>query len=214
MEPQAAARFLRESGPHPIQKLGDLCDAVMDSLAHYQAYLRAPNRPTEVWNELGSKRTIYRPKDENVLSNCLVTHLRRDLGALDVWGEREVEVRRGTLMEKGDHPDIVIIAPNPAEPAQPLRLYIEVKCSWNVEAISGMGAQLFDRYLRTADYGIYVLAHYACATWNDPEDERLNAPLHRISKAEAEAQLEAERLRLQATRPDKRLAAFFLDASL
>lgn len=131
-----------------------------------------------------------------------------------MWVEREVEVRRGTATEKGDNPDIVIIAPNPAEPAQPLRLYIEVKCSWNVEAISGMGAQLFDRYLRTADCGIYLLAHYASTTWNDPKDGRRTEPLHRISKAEAEAQLEAERVRLQATRPDKRLAAFFLDASL
>ncbi|MCU0791744.1 MAG: hypothetical protein MUE42_02575 [Opitutaceae bacterium] len=214
MEPQAAARFLRESGPRPIQKLGDLCDAVMDSLERYQAYLHAPNRPTELWNERGSKHTIYTPKDENVLSNCLITHLRRDLGLLNVWGEREVEVRRGTATEKGDNPDIIIIAPNPAEPAQPLRLYIEVKCSWNLEAISGMGAQLFDRYLRTADCGIYVLAHYDCPTWNDPKDKRQRAPLHHISKAEARAQLEAECLRLQPTRPDKRLAAFFLDASL
>lgn len=213
MEPREATQFLKESGPRPIRNLGDLCDAVMDSLERYQAYLRGPNRPTELWNEKKSKRPLYEPKDENVLSNCMITHLRRDLGSLGVWGEREVEVRRGTATEKGDNPDIVILAPNAANPAQPLRLYIEVKCAWNVEAISGMGAQLFDRYLRTADCGIYVLAHYACATWNAPKDRRRDASLHRIPKAEAEAQLEAERQRIQA-RTDKRLAAFFLDASL
>lgn len=214
MKTLEAARFLKESGPRPIRNLGDLCDAVMDSLERYQAYLRAPNRPTELWNERGSKRTIYTPKDENVLSNCLVTHLRRDLGAQKVWAEREVEVRRGTAAEKGDNPDLVVTAPNLMNPEQTLRLYVEVKCAWNVEAISGMGAQLFDRYLRTADCGIYVLAHYACATWNDPKDNRREKYLHSVAKAEAETQLEAERLRLQQTRPDKRLAAFFLDASL
>ncbi len=41
----------------------------------------------------------------------------------------------------------------------------------------------------------------------------LNASLHRVSKAEAGAQLEAERVRVQA-KTDKRLAAFFLDAGL
>ncbi len=213
MSSQEAAKLLSESGPRPIRTLGDLCDAVMDSLERYQAYLRGPNRPTELWNEPTAGRPFYEPKDENVLSNCLVTHLRRDLGALGVWGEREVEVRRGTATEKGDNPDIVIVAQNPADPAQPLRLYVEVKCAWNVEALSGLGEQLFERYLRTADCGVYVLAHYACATWTGPEDWRRNASLHRVAKREVEAQLDTERVRVQAL-TDKRLTAFFLDAGL
>lgn len=208
MAPQAAARFLSESGPRPIQNLGGLCDAVIDSLERYQADLRAPNRPRELWNEPTAKRDFYEPKDENVLSNCLATHLRRDLGGLRVWVEREAEVRRGTSTEKGDNPDMVVWAPNPTSPSEPLRLYIEVKCAWNVEAISGMGDQLLARYLRTANCGIYVLAYYACATWN------VRKSLHRVAKNEAELQLEAELKRIQSKRSDKRLEAFFLDASL
>ncbi len=213
LEPQAAAKFLEESGSRPIRNLGDLCDAVMGSLERYQGYLRGPNRPTELWNEPTAGRKFYEPKDENVLSNCLVTHLRRDLGALRVWAEREVEVRRGTAAEPGDNPDIVVVAPNHADPAQPMRLYVEVKCAWNVEALSGLGEQLFERYLRTADGGVYLLAHYACATWNAPGDRRRKTALHDLTKAEAARRLEAERMRVQSL-TEKRLAAFFLDAAL
>lgn len=213
MSSQETAKLLCEAGRRPIRTLGDLGEAVMDSLERYQAYLREPNRPTELWNEPTAKRAFYEPKDENVLSNCLVTHLRRDLGALGVWGEREVEVRRGTATEKGDNPDIVIIAPNPVDAAPPLRLYVEVKCAWNVEALSGLGEQLFARYLRTADYGVYVLAHYACDTWNAPEDWRRDASLHRLTKDDTASRLRDECARVQA-QTDKRLAAFLLDAAL
>lgn len=211
MEPQAAARFLRESGPRPIQNLGDLCDAVMDSLERYQADLRAQNRTMELWHRPRNNLPYYEPQEETELSECLIRHLQRDLSSLGVWGEREVEVRRRTAAETGDKPDIVISGPNSTGLSRPPRLYIEVKCAWNVDALTGMKKQLLDRYLRTADCGIYVLAYYKCDSWNVPNDGRRDSSLHRFKKEDAEVQLKVELSRLQKT-TDKRLTAFFLDA--
>lgn len=137
----------------------------------------------------------------------------RHPGHARISAEREVDLRRGTATEKGDRWDILVIAPNPTDPAQARRLYVEVKCAWNVQALSSMGEQLFDRYPRSADCGVYVLAHYTCDTWTATDDWRRDVSLHQVAKAEVAAQLEVERVRVQAL-TDKRLAAFFLDASL
>ncbi len=70
-----------------------------------------------------------------------------------------------------------------------------------------------ERYLRTAEGGIFVLGYYKCDTWDVPDDWRRDASLHRFKKEEAENNMKAELKRLQGM-TDKRLAAFFLDASL
>jgi len=184
------------------------------SLAHYQSRLIGLTPPTELWNEPTREgRKYWEPKDENVLSNCLANHLRSELSSLNVMVEREVEVRRGTAAEPGDNPDLVILAPNPCVPADHLRLYLEVKCAWNVEAITGLGEQLFDRYLRTAECGIYLLAHHNCPTWDAPNDPRKNRALNPKPKAEVAAQLQSELERLRRSGTEKRLEGFFLDAA-
>jgi len=213
LAPDVVARFLVGLTPRPISTRGDLCDAVLFSLGSYQSLLRGITRPTELWNEPTNTHPYYEPKDENVLSNCLANHLRRDLSGQGVVIAREEQTRRGTATEMSDHPDLMITATNPADPGKPLRLILEVKCAWNVQAITGFGDQLLARYLRSADDGIYLVAHFACPTWNSPKDPRKNRSLSRTPKPEVEAELRAELSRLRDT-TDKRLEAFFLDAGL
>lgn len=209
-----AADFLDGLGPRPLTTLGDFCDAVLESIARYQAWLVGPNRPTELWNEPTAARKFWEPKEENVVSDCLLNHLARELGPRGVIVTREEETKSGTVTSKADYPDLVVRLPAP-DGGNPLRLYVEVKCAWNVEAITGLGEQLLGRYLRTAECGVYVLAHHACSTWNVPGngDWRSSKPLILLPKAEVAERLGVELAKLRAT-TGKRLEAFFLDAGL
>lgn len=208
----ATIAYLARTGTPPLCNDGDLADAVKASLARYQALLKGPNPPTELWNESAGPVKVWTPKDENNVSDCLARHLERDLKAHNVSVTRETELRQGNPAAPGDEPDLLVTAPNASGNGEKLSVVVEVKCSWNKETVTGMEEQLLNRYLRGLPCDIYVVAHFNCTAWSDT-DPRKKQIFSGNSLAELTATLEAERQRLLATTP-KRLDLVILDASL
>jgi hypothetical protein len=174
--------------------------------------LKGPNPPTELWNESAGPVKVWTPKDENNVSDCLARHLKRDLEAHSVHVARESELRQGTPEAEGDEPDLVVTAPSASGNGEKLSVVVEVKCSWNKETVTGMEQQLLQRYLRGLPCGIYIVAHFDCASWADT-DYRKKQMFSGNSVAELTAVLEAERQRLMASSP-LRLDLVVLDASV
>ena len=194
----AMIAYLARKGNPPLCNDADLTDAVKASLARYQALLKGPNPPTELWNESAGPVKVWTPKDEENVSDCLARHIERDLHHHQVSVARESELRQGTPAAKGDEPDLRVTAPNASGEGGTLTVVVEVKCSWNKETVSGMGQQLLNRYLRGLPCGIYVVAHFNCASWSDT-DSRRKQMLSGHSLSEVIALLEDERQRLLAT---------------
>lgn len=209
---QATITYLARTGMPPLCNDADLADAVKASLGRYQALLKGPNPPTELWNESAGPVKIWTPKDEENVSDCLARHLERDLKAHSVHVARESELRQGTPAAPGDEPDLRVTAPSAAGNGEKLSVVVEVKCPWNKETITGMEQQLLNRYLRGLVCGIYVVAHFRCAAWSDT-DSRKKQMLSGSSLSEVTAALEAERERLLAT-TSKRLDLVVIDASV
>lgn len=208
----ATIAYLAQTGTPPLCNTSDLADAVKASLGRYQTLLKGPNPPTELWNESAGPVKVWTPKDEENVSDCLARHLERDLKSHQVHVARESELRQGTPAAKGDEPDLVVAAPSASGDGQKLSVVIELKCSWNKEVATGMEQQLLNRYLRGLPCGIYVVAHFNCASWSD-SDYRKKQMLSGNSLDELSGILETERQRLMATTPH-RLDLMILDASV
>ena len=208
----ATIGYLARTGTPPLCSDADLADAVKVSLARYQMLLRGPNPPTELWNESAGPVRVWTPKDEENVSDCLARHLERDLMHHQVVVARESELRQGTPKAPGDEPDLRITAPTASDDGGRLLVIVEVKCSWNKETVTGLEQQLLNRYLRGVRCGIYVVAHFNCASWSDT-DARKKQMFSAKSVDEVVALLEGERQRLVATTA-KRLELVVIDASV
>lgn len=204
--------YLGRLGTPPLCNDADLADAAKASLMRYQALLKGPNPPTELWNESAGPVKVWTPKDENNVSDCLARHLERDLKAHNVSVTRESELRQGNPDSPGDEPDLIVAAPNASGNGEKLSVVVEVKCSWNKETVTGMEQQLLNRYLRGLRCGIYLVAHFHCAPWSDT-DPRKKQMFSGNSVADLTALLQAEHQRLLAT-TNKRLDLVVLDASV
>ena len=71
---------------------------------------------------------------------------------------------------KGEAVDIVLSVSETTEAAAKpaLNVMVEVKCCWNREIDTAMEDQLHQRYLDAeADQGIYVVAHFEAAEWDE-----------------------------------------------
>jgi hypothetical protein len=75
-----------------------------------------------------------------------------------------------------------------------------------------MEQQLLKRYLRGLPCGIYVVAHFNCASWSDTDYRKKEGFSGKLLD-ELSSILETERLRLIATTP-LRLDLMTLDASV
>jgi hypothetical protein len=201
---------------HPDQRPlchdGDLCDAILRSLARYEASLKGGNPPKELWNEPSGRVKTWRPKEETNLSDCLARHLERDLTAHRVTAVRESELRRRTGSAPGDEPDIVVHAPSASSEPAILTVILEVKGAWNADLPGSVTSQLHDRYLRSARCGIHVTGYFTCGSWGGT-DGRRKSGLSRKPLAEVTTIMRAERGRLAAT-TDRRVEVVVLDATL
>lgn len=209
---QEIIAYLARTGMPPLTNDADLADAVYTSLRRYQEQLKGPRPLTELWNEKAGPVKYWTPKDEENLSDCLARHLERDLKAYSVRAARESELRQRMGSAPGDEPDLHVTAPGASDNAKSLTVVVEVKCTWNQEAITGMEQQLLNRYLRGLHCGIYVVAHFKCDSWSD-EDARKTKFMSGNSLAEVVAAVEAERTRI-VPMTAKRLDALVLDAGI
>ncbi len=202
----------------------DLLQTIAESLERYAEKLQGKTPlVSNLWNQIGhGEAMVWRPKDEEHLSDNIAQHLRDDLEHSGVVVNREVKIRPGFCSEKaggkpGQRTDLLVDAISlTGQDGNPesLTVIIEVKASWHPEVRDALKTQLVERYLRDNrfQYGIYVVGWFAAPSWDRGDARRKRAPWKQITEAVEDLETQAEQLGgCQATRLVK---ACVLDCSL
>ncbi len=182
-----------------------LLDVVMASLVRFQTGLRGKGRAVyNLWNEAREDRKkVYRPKDEERLSDRVHDHLEQDLSGSRIVPNREVQVSHG----KTDiHVDAV------ADDDSVVSLVIEVKGCWNSNVKKAMANQLLGDYLRDVRpaHGLYLVGWFLCGDWHSSDYRKSGCPGWSLSKARQFFEEQAKGL----SDDDVELRAFVLDATI
>ncbi len=156
----------------------DLSEILVAALQKFNASLHSAQTPVrDLWDRQKGK-DIYRPIDENALSDVITRFLRAELGSSGIFANREVEVTRAPGAPVGQRTDILINAVrsrSEGEPFDPLAAVVETKGCWNGELFTALERQLFQSYMipLRAQVGIYLVGWFDTDKW-DPEDNRRN----------------------------------------
>ncbi|MHB1658344.1 MAG: NACHT domain-containing protein [Acidithiobacillus sp.] len=159
-----------------ITSAGDLLHILEDTLAKFATELHGAQTPVrDLWDRQ-SGGDIYRPIDENGLSDVIVRYLRRELEGKGIFANREVEVTRRPSAPVGQRTDILINTLRRTINGQafdPIAAVIEVKGGWNSTLFTAMESQLVQDYMVrfSAPVGIYLVGWFDTAHW-DGDDYR------------------------------------------
>lgn len=173
IKPIAIMKIIGDSSMRIVQNEDDLLYVIIESLERLQIKIQGVNKPViDLWNEV--KHNIFRPKNENDLSNYINRHLHEDLIHKGIIANREVEIRSRYGTIPGEEPDILVqtIVTN-GNRKHGITTVIETKCCWNQELFTAMKKQLYSRYLKNIQYkyGIYLVGWFNCKEW-DVSDSR------------------------------------------
>lgn len=173
----------------------DLCAVLAAALEKFATQLHGAQTPVrDLWDRQGTKN-IFRPIDENALSDVITRYLRNELGSAGIFANREVEVRRAPSAPVGQRTDILINAVRrraDGELFDPIAAVVETKGCWNSELFTALEAQLFRNYMvpLRAEAGIYLVGWFDADKW-DPQDSRRNS-VPKMSISEAKAQIDRQ----------------------
>lgn len=190
-----------------MQNENQLVDVVIESLERLEEKLQGET-PAAIylWNKTG--RNLYRPKDENELSDFVKIHLDADLRDRGIIINREVEIRRG------QETDIRVdaVAKRGQDTFDRITVIIEAKGCWHRELETAMGEQLLGRYMKEnrCDHGLYLVGWFCSDKWDDEDYRKQDAPQCSLEEAQ-------RRLNDQATQLSKgnvRIQAFVLDVTI
>jgi hypothetical protein len=173
----------------------DLCEVLVAALQKFNASLHGAQTPVrDLWDRQQSK-DIYRPIDENALSDVITRFLRTELGSSGIFANREVEVTRVPGAPVGQRTDILVNAVrrrSDGELFDPLAAVVEAKGCWNAELFTALQRQLFQNYMipLRAQAGVYLVGWFDTDQW-DPDDSRRDR-VPKIPIDEAQAQLDRQ----------------------
>lgn len=212
--PEDIIKLASDSETRLVQSGDQLLEVLIESLQRLEKEFQGETPAAEsLWDKVS--KGVYRPKDENSLSNYIKRHLGKDLEQKGIVSNREVQIRRGTGGASGESTDIHVdaVAPRGAGAAYvKVSVIIEVKGCWHAELDTAMEAQLVDRYLKDnqCQHGLYVVGWFNCPQW-DPEDSRhKQAPKYDIEEARRGLEAQAVGLSQGAVR----VKAFVIDTAL
>ncbi len=192
-----------------VRSAEQLLEAVTESLHRLEEKLQRSETPAaiDLWNEMG--RGLFRPKDENRLSDYIKRHLDDELRRRGVVLAREVEVRRG---QRTDIYVAAFVQPPGESEYRVVTVVIEVKGCWHPELLTAMETQLLDRYMVENGYshGLYAVGWYNCERWDEGDYRKRDAPRWSIEEARARFSTQANVL----SRAGKRVRSFVIDTSL
>lgn len=172
--PEEVISLLSSNGKRYVEHESELIEVVLESLSKLQHRCQDSSLPAvrNYWNYQGSgnKRSNFRPKDEEDLSDNITDWLREDLGpARGIIVNREVQPRRGKKT------DIYINAVSLTDGNinDTLTIVVEVKGCWSKNLCKAMETQLFNDYMKRNGfaYGVYLVGWYLCDLW-DGDDYR------------------------------------------
>jgi hypothetical protein len=214
LTPSELLALAQNSSARLVQNGKQFLDVLLDSLERLQSTLR-DETPTvfRFWNEA----PVYRPKDEERLSDEIKSHLQIDLEQRRIVVNREVVIRPTIEGFQGERLDLKVQAISGEADGQPgnvITAIIEVKGCWNRELPEAMQTQLANRYLyqNTCQHGLYFIGWFNCAAWDEKDYRRGRAEALAPSLADARAQFAGQAEMLSGS--ERIIRAFVLDASL
>jgi hypothetical protein len=178
--PDVLLKMARDRDLRLVESSGQLLAVVVESLRRLEQELQGENPAAPfLWNKL--KEGVYRPKEENELSDYIVLHLRRDIQQRAIVANREVEIRRGEGTGQGERTDIKIDAIAPGQRLDEykrLTVIVEVKGCWNQHLKQNMEKQLRDRYLAESlcRHGLYLVGWFSCPQWDADDGRKKRTP--------------------------------------
>lgn len=192
-----------------VRNADQLLDVVIESLRRLEEKLQGSETPAaiDLWNEMGPG--LFRPKDENRLSDYIKRHLDDELRRRGVVLAREVEIRRGQRTD-------IYVAAFVQSPAgsdyDRVTVVIEVKGCWHPELRTAMETQLVDRYMVENGYshGLYVIGWYNGERWDEGDYRKRNAPRWSIEEARSRFSTQANEL----SSGGRCIRSFVIDTSL
>jgi hypothetical protein len=173
----------------------DLCQVLVGALEKFNAALHGAQTPVrDLWDRQRGK-DIFRPIDENALSDVIVRFLRAELGSAGIFANREVEISRAPGAPVGQRTDVLVNAVRrqpDGEQFDPIAAVIETKGCWNSELFTALEEQLFRDYMirLRAQAGIYLVGWFDTEKW-DPEDSR-RGRVPKITMVEAKQRLDRQ----------------------
>jgi hypothetical protein len=176
-EPGEFLALLADNERRLVRSGEELLGAIRESLGRLERELQGETRLNFIlWDE--RENGVFRPKDEERLSDVIKQHLMRDLKDRGLLAHREVQIRskQGKQGVPGEETDIdvdVLVRLPGRKQMLHIRVTVEVKGCWHNEVLTAMENQLRDRYLRDTDcrHGLYLVGRFLCPQW-DKADHR------------------------------------------
>jgi hypothetical protein len=190
--------LVRNRDARIVESGEQLLEVVVESLRRLNERLQGetPAAPY-LWNEISPK--VFRPKDEQSLSNYVALHLREDIKRRGIIVNREVEIRRGEGAAQGERTDIHVDAVSPGSRAAEydhITVIVEVKGCWNKGLSKDMEEQLRDRYLRDnpCQHGLYIVGWFRCDQWDSKDYREGDTPKRTVQEQQQILDAQAQAL--------------------
>jgi hypothetical protein len=181
-----------------VQTPADLCELLVAALRKYEAELHGEQSPVRsLWDRQGSGK-MFRPVEEDSLSDHVSLFLRRELVDSGIIANREVEVGRVPGAPIGKRTDIRVDAvrrSDSGESYDTITAVIETKGCWNAALFTALKDQLYEEYLvrLRAPVGIYLVGWFDKVKWDTGDSRRAatpNATIHEV-QTQLDAQADA-----------------------
>ena len=216
LTPAQLRELVTRKGSRLVRSADELQEAVIESLRRLDQKLQGetPAAP-QLWDQL--EPNVFKPKDENHLSDYIKLHLEEDLKRSGIIALREVEIRRRQgrgVGSPGERTDLHVMGT--VEEAggayRNVRIIVEVKGCWDGGLKKSMREQLVERYLKDNEcrHGLYVVGWYVCDQWNAEDDRRKNTPSWTLDQARGFFDDQAASLSVDGLR----IKSFVLNAAL
>ena len=208
--PQEVLKVTSDQNVRLVNGADQLLDVVVESLDRLNQKLQGET-PSAIflWNQWKNQgdQIVFRPKDEQVLSDYIKLHLEEELKQRGITIKREPEIRRRhgdkDVAAPGERVDLQVDAfvklPN-GEIHDCVSVIIEVKGCWNKYLDTAMQTQLVDRYLKdnSCQHGLYLIGWFNCKQW-DRKDSR-KPPKMSIEEARQKFETQAAELSKQGVK--------------
>jgi hypothetical protein len=222
LEAQAATRAKTWVAPRPgdvlslganrearlVQSGTELLGAIIDSLKRLEEKLHGESNAVQfIWDK---RDKVFRPRDEDSLSDFIKLHLEEDLKNRGIIINREVRIHRGQRTDI--HVDAVSEGAVEGQ-FDIIAAILEMKGSWNPELDSAMESQLIGKYLRDNNcrHGLYLVGWFTSDLWDSKDHRSRQVPSESISEARKRFDHQAAAL---SDSDDITVRAFVLDAKL
>jgi hypothetical protein len=177
MKPGEIFRLTDDRRTLLVQSAEDLCGLLTEALRKYEARLHGEQTPVRALWDRQKSGPLFRPVEEEALSDDVVRFLRQELVENGAVANREVEIGRVPGAPIGKRTDIRIDALRRSAAGvayDRLTAVIETKGCWNAALFTALNDQLYRDYMvrLQAPVGIYLVGWFDRKKW-DPEDPRL-----------------------------------------